>query len=81
VYAHLVDRTGLAADEPDQRLVGWSRATVPANGQAEVVVELDVDAYRAWNDETSSWVHWSGEIELRVGTSSRRVAERLQLVI
>jgi beta-glucosidase len=81
VYAHLVDRAGLAADEPDQRLVGWSRVTVPANDLAEVVVDLDVDAYRTWNDETSSWMQWSGEIELRVGTSSRRIAERIHLVI
>ncbi|MGA0863194.1 MAG: glycoside hydrolase family 3 protein [Ilumatobacteraceae bacterium] len=81
VYAHLVDRTALAPDEPDQRLVGWSRVTVPSSDQAEVVVDLDVDAYRAWNVEASSWMQWSGEIELRVGTSSRHIAERIRLVI
>lgn len=79
VYAHLVDRTGLAPDEPDQRLVGFAKADVPAGARRDVVVDLDVDAYRTWDLATSSWSTWSGDVELRIGTSSRRIAERLRI--
>lgn len=81
VYAHLVDRTGLAADEPDQRLVGWSKVEVAPHTTREVVVDLDVDAYRAWDLATSSWTTWTGEVELRVGTSSRRIAARPRITL
>lgn len=81
VYAHLVDRSGLDADEPDQRLVGWARVHVTVGSEVDAVVDLDVDAYRAWDTSTSGWAQWSGEVELRVGTSSRRVAERLRLTL
>ncbi|MFM9082402.1 MAG: fibronectin type III-like domain-contianing protein, partial [Actinomycetota bacterium] len=78
-YAHLVDRTGLAADEPDQRLVGFTKVAVPAGTTREVLVEVDVDAYRTWDLAESAWTTWSGAVELRVGTSSRRIAERITI--
>lgn len=81
VYAHLVDRSGLDADEPDQRLVGWSRVAVAAGAEIEAVVDLDVDAYRAWNESTAGWTQWTGEVELRVGTSSRHVADRPRVTL
>ena len=79
VYAHLVDRAGLAADEPDQRLVGFAKVAVPAGTTREVLVEVDVDAYRTWDLAESAWTTWSGAVELRVGTSSRRIAERITI--
>jgi len=81
VYAHLVDRTGLADDEPDQRLVGFAKVTVPAGTTRDVTVDLDVDAYRTWDLADSAWATWSGAVELRVGTSSRRIAERITIVL
>ena len=81
VYAHLVDRSGLDADEPDQRLVGWSRVEVAAGAEGEAVVDLDIDAYRTWSISASGWTQWSGDVELRIGTSSRRVADRLRLTL
>jgi len=71
VYAHLVHRDGLSSDEPDQRLVGFARVHVPARATVNALVQLDDDAYRAWNNDTMSWTQWSGEVQLRVGTSSR----------
>ena len=79
VYAHLVNRDGLPNDEPLQRLVGFARVEVPANSSVNAVVHLDRDAYRAWNVETNAWTQWSGDIQLRVGTSSRHVAHTLPL--
>ena len=81
VYAHLVDRAGLAPDEPDQRLVGWARVSVPAGGTVNALVSLDRDAYRAWDTETGAWTSWTGDVELRVGTSSRHIDHRLTITL
>jgi len=77
VYAHLLDRSGLARDEPDQRLVGFSKIAVAAGSVATTQVLLDPNAYRAWDVESASWREWGGPVELRVGSSSREVAARL----
>jgi beta-glucosidase len=79
VYAHLVNRDGLASDEPDQRLVGFARVQVPAGATVNAIVQLDEDAYRAWNNETMSWGQWSGAVELRIGSNSRHISHRLNL--
>lgn len=81
VYAHLVNRDGLASDEPEQRLVGFARVEVPARSSANSAVTLDRDAYRTWNPDTSRWEQWTGEVELRVGTSSRHTSHRLRITI
>ena len=81
VYAHLVNRDGLANDEPFQRLVGWARVAVPAGASVNAVVKLDRDAYRTWDVENSKWVQWSGEVELRVGTSSRHLNHFLPITL
>jgi beta-glucosidase len=81
VYAHLVNRDGLPSDEPLQRLVGFARIEVPANSSVNAVVHLDRDAYRAWNVDSNAWTQWSGDIQLRVGTSSRHVAHTLSLLL
>ena len=81
VYAHRKDRAGLPSDEPDQKLVGYSRVKVAANGTTMLHVDLDPDAYRTWDPETSAWTQWTGNIELRVGTSSRHIAHRIAITL
>jgi beta-glucosidase len=81
VYAHRKDRTGLPSDEPDQKLVGYSRVKVAANGTTMLHVDLDPDAYRMWDPETSAWTQWTGNIELRVGTSSRNISHRIAIAL
>ena len=81
VYAHLVNRDGLANDEPFQRLVGWTRVVVPAGASVNAVIKLDRDAYRTWDVEASAWTQWSGEVELRVGTSSRHMKHFLPITL
>lgn len=81
VYAHKVDRDGLASDEPDQRLVGFTRVVVPAKSSVNALVRLDIDAYRTWDLNSNSWMQWSGGIELRVGTSSRHHAHRMTVTL
>lgn len=77
VYAHEVDRAGLAPDEPEQRLVGFAKVNVGAGDVVNASVRLDPRAYRTWDVDARSWTMWKGEIELRVATSSRDVATRL----
>lgn len=81
VYAHLVNRDGLANDEPFQRLVGWTRVVVPAGASVNAVVKLDRDAYRTWDIEAGKWTQWSGDVELRVGTSSRHLTHLLPISV
>ena len=79
VYAHRLDRSGLPPDEPDQRLVGFTKVSVAANSSASATIALDPDAYRSWDAETRAWFVPDGSFQLRVGTSSRDVAVRLEV--
>lgn len=79
VYAHRIDRTGLPSDEPDQRLVGYAKVEVASGRASSVTVDLDRDSYRTWDLAYNTWTQWGGAVELRVGTSSRHIAQRLQI--
>ena len=81
VYAHRKDRDGLPSDEPDQKLVGYARVKVAAKGTTMLHIDLDPDAYRMWDPETSAWAQWTGNVELRVGTSSRHIAHRIAITL
>ena len=81
VYAHRKDRDGLPSDEPDQKLVGYARVKVAAKGTTMLHVDLDPDAYRMWDPEASAWAQWTGNVELRVGTSSRHIAHRIAITL
>jgi len=77
VYAHVIDREGLDRDEPDQRLVGFAKFDVAAGGAIDADVRLDGDAYRYWDTSADGWAQRTGDVELRVGTSSRHIAHRV----
>ena len=81
VYAHRKDRDGLPSDEPDQKLVGYARVKVAAKGTTMLHIDLDPDAYRMWDPETSAWAQWTGNVELRVGTSSRHITHRIAITL
>ena len=81
VYAHRKDRDGLPSDEPDQKLVGYARVKVAAKGTTMLHIDLDPDAYRMWDPEISAWTQWAGNVELRVGTSSRHIAHRIAITL
>lgn len=81
VYAHKMNRAGLAHDEPDQKLVGYARVEVNAGSSSTIVVALDPNAYRTWDLENSHWTQWTGDVELRVGTSSRHIAHRVMVTL
>ena len=76
VYAHRDGHDG-AGDEPDQRLAGFAKVDVPAGGSTTTRIELDPRTYQTWDVGTHAWIEVPGAYELRVGTSSRDIAERL----
>jgi beta-glucosidase len=76
VYARRGAHDG-SGDEPDQRLAGFTKVGVPVGGSTTIRIELDPRTYQTWDVETHAWVEVPGAYELRVGTSSRDVAERL----
>ena len=78
VYAHRDGHDG-AGDEPDQRLVGFTKLAVPAEASITTVIELDPRTYQTWDVGTHAWIEVPGAHELRVGTSSRDIAQRLVL--
>jgi len=75
VYAHRIERAGLPSDEPLQKLVGYARVPVTAGSTVTATVVVDRDAYRTWNPDHGTWEQWTGPIELRVGSSSRSIAQ------
>jgi beta-glucosidase len=81
VYAHRVSREALPQDEPEQILVGWARVHVPAHSTVNASVVIDRNAYRMWDVDTKGWAQWRGDVELRVGPSSRHVAHRLLITL
>ena len=81
VYAHQVDRTGLDADEPDQRLVGFAKVNVAVGTTSAVEIRLDPHAYRAWDTTNRCWRQATGAFELRVGRSSRDIDIRVTVVL
>ena len=76
VYAHREQHDG-AGDDPDQRLAGFAKLHVPGEGSTTIVIELDPRTYQTWDVGTHAWIEVPGAYELRVGTSSRDIAERL----
>ena len=56
VYAHVVPRVGLPADEPDQWLVGFAKVTVAAGTSCRVDIDIDIDLWRTWDPTVAAWV-------------------------
>jgi beta-glucosidase len=77
VYVHRALHEA-AGDEPAQRLVGFAKVDVPGNGSATATITLDPRTYMTWDVDGHRWVDVTGEFELRVGTSSRQIAARLE---
>ncbi len=78
VYVHRDGHDG-AGDDPDQRLVGFTKLAVPAEATMTTLIELDPRTYQAWHVGIHAWTEVPGAHELRVGTSSRDIAQRLVL--
>jgi beta-glucosidase len=81
VYARRLHRIGVRSDEPFQKLVGFTKVTVPAGTALTTVVSIDRRAYREWNETDHGWVPLDGAVELRVGRSSRDVQAHIELTL
>ena len=74
VYAHCLDRAGLDRDEPEQRLAGFIKVSVPVGARVTVSIPLHEHTYRRWDATAGSWTHSMAPHELRVGRSSADIA-------
>lgn len=76
IYVHHPVGTDVA-DDAFQRLVGFAKVTVPANGSASITVAIDPRWASHWDVKTHAWTIRPGERHLRVGTSSRSISHTL----
>ena len=77
VYVHRPDGDAgyvAPADEPQQHLVGFAKAWVPAGATDTVSVQLDPRWASHWDVEAHAWVAAPGHRQLRVGRSSREIS-------
>ena len=73
VYVH--DREA-PVDRPEHELKAFAKVHL-APGETEVVrMALDEEAFRYWSPARQRWAVHPGEMEVRVGTSSRHIALR-----
>jgi beta-glucosidase len=76
VYAHDPEGTG-AADDPAQCLVGFAKVAVKAGATVTATIGVDPRWASHWDVVAHDWAVRPGVRELRVGTSSRAVAQVL----
>ncbi len=80
VYASDPEGTG-ALDDAFQKLVGFQKVGVDAGASVEVIVKLDPRWAAHWDVKVHGWTVRPGGRELRVGTSSRKIAHTLLLEV
>ncbi len=78
VYMHATKPPQPGSDTPDQTLVGFAKVNVAKHSSNSVTIAVDPRAYQTWDVSTHGWIAVSGPFVLRIGTSSRDIAVRLQ---
>ena len=79
IYAHLLERDGLPADEPDQQLVGFAKVAAPAGSSQRVRIALDPRGYRRWDVAADGWTTPALPYELRIGRSVSDIVARVNV--
>ena len=67
VYA---SRPESALTRPEKELVGFKRVSVKPGESVNVVIDIDRDTFRHWDDATDGWAVETGAAEFHVGSSS-----------
>jgi beta-glucosidase len=60
-------------------LKAFSKVALEPGATGQVTMELDRRAFAFWDVDRDDWVVEPGEFELRIGTSSRAIAHRVEL--
>ena len=68
-----------SVDRPVHELKAFAKVALEPGGAGEVTMELDRRAFAFWSVDRDDWVVEPGEFELRIGTSSRAIAHRVEL--
>jgi beta-glucosidase len=66
-----------SVDRPAQELKAFAKVSLEPGESKTVSLALDDRAFAYWDVETHAWKVESGEFELRVGTSSRDIRQRV----
>ena len=77
-YVHDVEAS---VARPPQELKAFSKVMLEAFESKTVTLTLDRDAFAFWDSATSAWFVEPGEFELRIGTSSRDIHQRLTITV
>ena len=64
-----------AAEEPPNQLKGFSKVVLAPAATQRVTMRLERSSLSAWDAETRQWVVHPGTYTVRVGTSSRDLAQ------
>jgi len=74
VYVHDVDTS---VPRPPQELKGFAKLALSAGETATARITLDRRAFAFWDPDVGEWTVEPGDFELRIGTSSRDIKQRL----
>jgi len=67
--------------EPPNQLKGFAKVFVKAGGRERAKMSLDASSFSTWSTADHAWVVQPGEYRLRLGTSSRDLAEETTVVL
>jgi beta-glucosidase len=68
-----------AVERPEQELKAFAKVALEPGESATVTLQLDRRAFAFWDPVVDDWVVEPGEFEVRVGTSSRDIAQVVTL--
>ena len=66
---------------PIQSLVGFQRLTIGPGETKTVEIPVRVDSFRRWDEKGNRYVVDPGEYELRVGSASDKILEKIMLSV
>jgi beta-glucosidase len=70
----------VAATEPPQRLVAFTKVALAAGERRSIELVLPAKAFEAWDERAHRWYTPSGRYEILVGRSSRDILFRQSFV-
>jgi beta-glucosidase len=68
-----------SVDRPVHELKAFAKVWLEPGASEEATLELDRRAFAFWDVDRNEWSVEPGEFELRIGTSSRAIAHRVEL--
>lgn len=80
VQVYIKDKTN-ATRRPEKELKGFEKVELAPGETKTIIIPLDKRSFAWYNEEIHDWYVASGKYEILVGTSSRNIAETLEIEI